>query len=129
MSNFDSTPLTCDLTMFPGKNYPNITKSSHIFPGKGRWDKEFILKYLDSLMTEVFPHDCFFFFFFFFFFFLFWSSPGGKEGSKLDQKCQLWVRPFSINNRIFQTFFKQCFCVLDYYLCWEFRQYWTILGD
>ena len=42
-------------------------------------------------------------------FFRYWPSLGGKEGSKLDQKCQLWVRPFSINKRIlpknFQTVF------------------------
>ena len=41
LSNFDSIPLTCDLTVFP--------------------DKDFILTYLDSSMAEVFPHFCLFF--------------------------------------------------------------------
>ena len=37
---FDSTPLNCDPTMFPGKRILNIAKSFHIFPGKGRGDKD-----------------------------------------------------------------------------------------
>ena len=51
LPNFDSNPLTCDASLFPG---PNIVKSNHIFPGKGRGDKDFILTYL----AEVFPHYC-----------------------------------------------------------------------
>ena len=39
LSNFDSTPQTCDPNPFPGKNIPNIAKSYRIFPGKGREDK------------------------------------------------------------------------------------------
>ena len=62
LSNFDSTPLTCDRALFPGKNIPNIAKLNRIFPGKRRWDKYFILTYLDSSMAEVFPHWCLFFF-------------------------------------------------------------------
>ena len=42
LSNFDSTPLTFDPALFPGKNIPNIAKSNRIFPGKGRGDKDFI---------------------------------------------------------------------------------------
>ena len=53
--------LTFDPALFPGKNIPNIAKSNRIFPGKGRWDKDFILTYLDSPMAEVFPHYCLFF--------------------------------------------------------------------
>ena len=34
LSNFDSTPLTCDPTVFPGKVTPSIAKSNRIFPGK-----------------------------------------------------------------------------------------------
>ena len=60
LSNFDSTPLTCDPVLFPGKNIPNIAKSNRFFPGKGRDDKDFILTYLDSSMAEVFPHCCIF---------------------------------------------------------------------
>ena len=60
-SNFDSTSLTCDPALFPGKNISNIAKSNRIFPGKGRWDKDFILTYLDSSMAEVFPHYRLFF--------------------------------------------------------------------
>ena len=61
LSNFDSPPFTCDPTLFSGKNIPNIAKSNPIFPGKGREDKDFILTYLVSSMTEVFPHYCLFF--------------------------------------------------------------------
>ena len=42
LSNFDSTPLTFDPALFPGKNVPSIAKSNRIFPGKGRGDKDFI---------------------------------------------------------------------------------------
>ena len=37
-SNFDSTSLTCDPALFPGKNISNIAKGNRIFPGKGRGD-------------------------------------------------------------------------------------------
>ena len=50
--------LNCYPALFPGKNIPNIAKRNHIFPGKGRGDKDFILTYLDSSMAEVFPHYC-----------------------------------------------------------------------
>ena len=40
--------------------------------------------------------------------------------------CKLWVRLFFIKTWIPQIFFKQCFCLLEYYLWWEFRQYWSI---
>ena len=60
LSNFDSTPLTCDPALFPGKNIPNIAKSDRIFPGKGRRDKYFILAYLESSKGEVFWHCCLF---------------------------------------------------------------------
>ena len=33
-------------------------------------------------------------------------SSGEKEESKLDQKCYLWARPFSINTRILRKIFK-----------------------
>ena len=60
--------------------------------------------------------------------FWFWPSSGGNRGSKLDQKCKFWVRPFSVKTQIFQNIFKQCFCLLVYYLWWEFQQNWTIFG-
>ena len=78
LSNFDSNPLTCDPTSFPGKSRTNIAKSNPIFPGKGRRDETFFLTCLDSPMAEVFPH---------FFFFLFRPSSGGNGPSKLDPKC------------------------------------------
>ena len=54
-SNFDSKPLICDSTLFPGKN---IAKSNCVFPGKGREDRVLILTCLDCLMVEVFLHNC-----------------------------------------------------------------------
>ena len=35
LSNFDFNHLTCDPTLFHGKNVSNVAKSSHVFPGKG----------------------------------------------------------------------------------------------
>ena len=61
LPNFDSTHLTCDLTVFPSKIIPNIAKSNRIFPRKGRGDKDFILTYLDSSMVEVFRSTAYFF--------------------------------------------------------------------
>ena len=61
VSNFDSTPLTCDPVLFPGKNIPNIARNNHIFPGKGRGDKDFILVDLDSSIAKVFQNSCLFF--------------------------------------------------------------------
>ena len=58
LSNFGSNPLTCDTTLFPGKNSPNFANSNRVFPGKGRGDRAFILTYLDSPIVEVFPPCC-----------------------------------------------------------------------
>ena len=69
LPDFDCNPLTCE------KNIPDIANSNHIFPGKGRGDKAFILTYL----AEVFLHD-----------YLFISISAifsGNRASKLDQKC------------------------------------------
>ena len=61
LSNFDSSPLTCDPALFPGKNSPNIAKSNHIFPGKKRGNKTFILTYLYSPTADVFLHQSYLF--------------------------------------------------------------------
>ena len=53
-------------------------------------------------------------------------SSGGNGWSKLDQKVQTLRRLFFMKTWILQVFFKQCFCLLEYYLWWEFRQHWTI---
>ena len=36
----------------------NIAKSNCVFPGKKKIERALILKYLDSLMAEVFSHHC-----------------------------------------------------------------------
>ena len=53
--NFDSNPLICDPTLFPGKNSLNIAKNSRSFPGKMRWDRALVLTYFDSPVAEAFP--------------------------------------------------------------------------
>ena len=53
--NFDSNPLICDPTLFPGKNSPNIAKNSRSFPGKMRWDRALVLTYFHSPAAEAFP--------------------------------------------------------------------------
>ena len=57
-----------------------------------------------NCVDKDFPHYCLCFF-------RFWPSLGGKEGSLLNQKCQLWVRPFSINKRILPKNFQTVFLV------------------
>ena len=87
---------------------------------------------LDISMAKVFP--CYFlffifFFFFFFFFFRFQPSSGGSGVSKLDLKCKLWMRPFSIKTRILQKKnLKHSFYLLEYYLWWKCWRNWTIFG-
>ena len=56
LTNFDSNPLICDLTLFPCKNSPDIAKSNHVFPGRGKEDRALILTYLNSPMAKVFSH-------------------------------------------------------------------------
>ena len=48
LSNFDSTPLTCDPALCPGKNVAIIEKSNHIFSGKEGGDKDFIFGSLNG---------------------------------------------------------------------------------
>ena len=50
--------MTCDPTLFSGKNSPNTTQSNRVFLGKRRVDRALILTYLNSAMAEVFPHYC-----------------------------------------------------------------------
>ena len=56
--NFDSNPLICDPTLFPGKNNPNIAESNCVLPGNGKGDSALILTHLNSLMAEGFFHHC-----------------------------------------------------------------------
>ena len=60
--------------------------------------------------------------------FRFRPSSGGNGWLKLDQKWKLWVRLFFMKTRILQIFFKQCFCLLEYNLWWEFWQYYIMFG-
>ena len=93
-------------TAFPVIIIPNIVKSNHILPGKGRGDKDFILTYLDSSMTDVFPQYCLFF--------SILNILRRKRGVKVGPKV-LILRPsffhkYSNSSKIF----KQCFCLLEY---------------
>ena len=58
MSYFGSNPLSCEPTLFPGKNNPNIHKSNRVFPGKRWWDRALTLTYLHTPMPEAFPLYC-----------------------------------------------------------------------
>ena len=101
------------------RNSPNIAKSNRVFPGKARGDRALVLTYLDSAIAEVFHRYCLPFSI---------STIFEKnEQSKLDEKSKLWVRPF-MKTRILQIFFKQCFCLLEYNLWWEFWQYYIMFG-
>ena len=86
---------------------------------KGRGGRALILTYLDSDWSFSAPLIISF---------QFWPSSGRNGWSKLDQKCKLWVRLLFMKTRILQFFFKQRYCLLEYFLWWEFQQYWTIFG-
>ena len=121
LSNFDSNPLICDATLFPGKNSPNIAKGNSVFPGKGRGDRALILTYLGSPVADVFPKYC-----------LSFSISAifkGKRVVKVGPKVQTLGPSLFYENTDPSNFFKQFFCLLEYYLCWEFRLYWTIFGE
>ena len=108
--------------MFPSKNSPNIAKgNNHIFPGKRRGDKALILTYLDSPMAHTAAY-------YFWISVIFRGKRGEGGGVKDRPKVLTLGRSLFINTQILQRFFKQCFCLLEYYLWWEFRQYWTIFG-
>ena len=53
-------------------------------------------------------------------------SSGRNGGSKLDQKCKLWVSPVSVKIWIFPRFLKHTFSILKYYLWWKFHKSQTI---
>ena len=118
LSNFDSNPLIFDPNLLPGKNSPNIAKSNHVFLGKGTGDRALILTYLDSPMAEVFPYYC-----------LNFSISAIFRGKTC---CQSWTKSSNFGPVSFlwipQLLFKQWFFLPEYYLWWEFRQYWTIFG-
>ena len=101
-------------------NSLNIAKSNCTFPGKGRGDRDLILTYLDSPMAEDFPHYCLSF--------LDLAIFRGKRVVKVGLKVQILGPSLFHENSNPSIFFKQCFCLLEYYFWWEFRQYWTIYG-
>ena len=108
LSDFDSNLLIFDATLFPGKRSPNIAKSNRVFPGKGRGYRALILTYLDGLMAEVFPH-----------YRLSFSISAifiGKRVVKLGPKVQTLGPSLFYENSDPSNCFKQCFCLLAYYL-------------
>ena len=121
LSNFDSNPLICDTILFTSKNSSNIAKSKSYFPVKGTGDRALILTYLDGLMAEVFPHYCLSF--------SISAIISGKRVVKVGPKVQTFGPSLFHENSNPPSFFKRCFCLLEYYLWWEFYQYWTIFGE
>ena len=120
LTNFDSNLLICDPTLFPGKNSPNIAKSSRVFPGKEKEDRALILTYLDSPMAEVFFHYS-----------LSLSISAifrGKRVIKVGPKVKILGSSLFHENLNPSNFFEQSLCLLEYCLWWEFRQYYVISG-
>ena len=111
--------MICDPTHFPGKKSPNIANSNSIFPGKRRGDRALILTYLHSPIAEVFPHCCLCFSILA----IFREKQVIKVALKVKTLGQLL---FYENSNPSSSF--QCFCLLEYYLWWEFRQCSTIVG-
>ena len=112
MSNFDSSALSCDPAYFPVKIGHREERGEEINPWFWYIWRAQQLKFFRTSS----------------YFFRSWLSSGQSGRSKLDQKCLVLVRRFSIKTQILQKIFKQTFCLLEYYLWWEFRLYWTIFG-
>ena len=98
-----------------------LQKVIAFFPKRGRADKNFILTYLDSSVAEVFPKYCLFFSILA----TFRRKRGVRVGPKVITLGPFLFHKYSDPSKVF----KQCFCLLQYYLSWVFRQYWTILGE
>ena len=87
-----------------------------------------ILTYLDSPMIKVFPLKYLFFWKIYIFFISVIFK--GKRGVQIWTKsANFRVRSVRKKIQIFQTFFKQCFCLLKCYLKNKFQQNLTIFGD
>ena len=110
MLNSNSDQLSCDSALFPAQNSPNSAKSNRSFHRIGRRDRALTLTYLDGPVPQVIPSK-------YIHFFRFRSSPGEKEGSKLNP---------SKNLNPSKTF--KLFCLLDYYLWRKNRQNGAIFG-
>ena len=113
MSNFDSDPLICDSSLLPAKNIPDSAKSNLVFLERREEIEPWFWHIWIYQWLKFFKENIYIFFVFWFRLF-----QGEEEG----QKDKPWVCPFSIKTRIFQKFFKQCFCLLQYYLWWKFCQ-------
>ena len=100
------------------KSSPNRIKSNRVFPGKGKGDKDLILIYLVSPMTDVFLHN--------WLFCLISALFRGKWMVKVGPKEQTLGSSLFHENSSPSSFSKQCCYLLGYYLWWEFRQYWAI---
>ena len=113
LSNFDSTPLTppCFLV----KLFQLLRKVIVFFPERrGEIKTSFwhvrIAQWLKFFCTATY-------------FFRFWPSSGPKLLTLGPSLFHKYANP----SKIFKQCF--CFCLLEYYLWWEFRQYWSILGE
>ena len=88
---FDSTPLNCDPTMFPGKRILNIAKSFRIFPGKGRGDKDSFWHIWIAQWEKFFR--------------IFRSKRGLKAGPKVQTLDPSVFHKYSNPSKTFQTVF------------------------
>ena len=86
-------------------------KSNPIFYLKGRRDMSWFFNFWIAQWLHFFLQNSFFFFYF-------GHLLQGEKGSKLEQKCKLWVSPVSEKISaekisVFQRFLKHCFCFLE----------------
>ena len=112
--------MICNLTLLSGTNSPNIANSNRVFPGKERRDRALIWHIWIAQWLKFFPTTVYLF--------SVLAIFREKRVVKVGLKVKTLIRLFFVKARILQTFFKQCFCLLEYYFWWEFRQYWTISG-
>ena len=109
-----------DTDLFPDENSPNIAKSNRVFPVKGKKDRALILTYLDSPKVDVFPHYSLSF--------SISVTFRGKWVIKVGPKMKILGLSLFHENSNPSNLFQQCFCLLKYYLWWDFWQYCIIFG-
>ena len=114
--NFDFNSLIFDPNLFPGKNSPNIAKKIVLFLERCEEIEPWFWYIWITQWLRFFPTTAYLF--------RFRPSSGGTGWTK---SANFGSASFSWKLESFNFFFKQCFCLIGYYLCWELRQYRTIL--
>ena len=103
--------MICDPILSPGQNSPNISNRIVVFLERGEdwfwynW-KAHSRNFSPLLLI----------------FFDFGHLQGKTSGQSWTKSAKFGSVSFFMKTQILHIFFKQCFCLLEYYLWWEFWQ-------